>query len=60
MYSTMHTQIMKARTGDLHHQARQDGLARAAKRDRRALRAHGTSRVLPSLRPWPVMHRPAI
>jgi hypothetical protein len=60
MHPTMQTEIIKARTAELHRQAQQARLARAARQGRRALRPHGTLRVLAGLRPWPVVHRPAI
>jgi hypothetical protein len=60
MHPTIYTEIMKVRTTERRHQAHQGRLARAAKQGRRALRALRTPRVLPGIRPWPVMHRPAI
>ena len=35
MYSTINHQIMQARVADLHRQAQQDALARAARQGRR-------------------------
>jgi hypothetical protein len=60
MHPTIQTQIIKARTADCHRQAHQARLAHAARQGRRALRQPGTPRVLPGLRPWPLLHRPAI
>jgi hypothetical protein len=34
MYSTINHQIMQARVADMHRQARQDALARAARKSR--------------------------
>ena len=60
MYPTMHTEIIKARTAELHRQAHHARLARAARQSRRALRPHGTLRVLAGFRARPVTPRPAI
>ncbi|HYB47018.1 MAG TPA: hypothetical protein VED20_06620 [Streptosporangiaceae bacterium] len=60
MQPTFQNEIMKARTADLHARADQARRARAATQGRRTLRQHGTPRVLPGLRSWPVLRRLAI
>jgi hypothetical protein len=46
MYSTINHQIMQARVADLHRQAQQDALARAARQDRRPQKHQSGRRVL--------------
>lgn len=60
MYQTIQTEIIKTHTAELHRQARLARLAQVTRQDRRALRPHGTPRVLAGLRPWRVVYRPAI
>jgi hypothetical protein len=55
MHPIIEAEIMKTRTAGALRRADQARLAQAAKR-RRALRQHGTPRVLPGLRPRPVLH----
>ncbi len=57
MHQTIQTEIIKAHTAELHRQACQARLAQAARQDRRALRPHGTPRMLAGLRPWRVVRR---
>jgi hypothetical protein len=56
MHPTIEAEIMKTRTAGAHRRADQARLAQAARRGRRALRQHGTPRMLPGLRPRPVLH----
>jgi hypothetical protein len=46
MYSTTNYQIMQARVADLHRQAQQDALARAARQGRRSPKREPGRRVL--------------
>jgi len=46
MYSTINHQIMQTRLADLHRQARQDALARAARQGRRPHQHPSGRRVL--------------
>jgi hypothetical protein len=46
MYSTINYQIMQARVADLHRQAQQDALARAARQGRRPPKHQSGRRVL--------------
>jgi hypothetical protein len=46
MYSTANYQIMQARAADLHRQAQQDALARAARQGRRSPKREPWRRVL--------------
>jgi hypothetical protein len=46
MYSTINHQIMQARVADLHRQAQQDALARAARQGRRPPKHQSGRRVL--------------
>jgi len=56
MHPIIEAEIMNTRTTGAHRRGDQARLAQAAKRRRRALRQHGTPRVLPGLRPRPVLH----
>ena len=54
MHPIIQTEIMNTRTAERHRKADQARLAQAAKQGRRAIRQHGTSRVLRRLRLRPV------
>jgi len=57
MHPTIQTEIMKTRTAERQHKGDQARLAQAAKQGRRAVRQHGTPRVLRRLRLRPVLRR---
>jgi hypothetical protein len=56
MHPTIETELMKTRTAGAHRRGDEARLAQTARQRRRALRQHGTPRVLPGLRPRPVLH----
>jgi len=60
MHPILQTELMKTRTAERQRMADQDRLVQAAKQGRRAVRQHGTPRVLRRLRLRPVPHRLAM
>jgi hypothetical protein len=60
MHPTIETEIMKTRTAERQRKANQARLAQAAEQGRRAVRQHGTPRVLRRLRLRPALRRLAI
>ena len=60
MHPIMNTEIIKVRTAELHRHVNHAGMVRVARASRRALPPLRMPRVLGGLRPWPLVHRPAI
>jgi hypothetical protein len=60
MHPIMNTEVIKVRTAQLHRQVSHAGMVRAARASRRTLPPLRLPRVFGGLRPWPVVHRPAI